>query len=70
MRLGLGDQELRGLALGMATAINGSPAEMLDEVEELHGEVRDTSTTGSPRPAVVDPDELGATQAMPSGVTD
>src|SRR6476469_10429241 len=44
VRLGLGDQELRGLALGLATAINGSPAEMLDEV--------------------------GATQAMPSGVRD
>ncbi|WP_147066845.1 serine/threonine-protein kinase [Terrabacter aerolatus] len=69
VRLGLGDQELRGLALGLATAINGSPAEMLDEVEELHGEVREGSITGS-RPAVVDPDELGATQAMPSGVPD
>ncbi len=68
VRLGLGDQELRGLALGLATAINGAPAEMLDEVDELHGEVREGSTTGS-RPAV-DPDELGATQAMPSGVRD
>src|SRR6476660_4159240 len=35
VRLGLGEQELRGLALGLATAINGSPAEMLDEVDEL-----------------------------------
>jgi serine/threonine-protein kinase len=68
VRLGLGDQELRGLALGLATAINGAPAEMLDEVDELHGEVREASTTGS-RPAV-DPDQLGATQAMPSGVRD
>jgi serine/threonine-protein kinase len=35
VRLGLGDQELRGLALGLATAINGAPAELLDDVEGL-----------------------------------
>jgi serine/threonine-protein kinase len=69
VRLGLGDQELRGLALGLATAINGSPAEMLDEVEELHGEVRDPGQRTGSGPAVT-ADQLGATQAMPSGVRD
>ena len=69
VRLGLGDQELRGLALGLATAINGSPAEMLDEVEELHGEVRDPAQRTGSNPAVT-ADQLGATQAMPSGARD
>ena len=63
VRLGLGDQELRGLALGLATAINGSPAEMLDEVDELEGEVAGHHSHH-------DDDELGATQAMPSGLPD
>ncbi len=72
VRLGLGDQELRGLALGLATAINGSPAEMLDEVDELHGEVRDGfvdrfAARGRPRPARGDPGDAvrgpGLTQA-------
>jgi len=62
VRLGLGDQELRGLALGLATAINGSPAEMLDEVDELEGEVAERHQ--------VHDDELGATQAMPSSLVD
>ena len=39
VRLGMGDQELRGLALGLATAINGSPADMIENVEELAEEV-------------------------------
>lgn len=62
VRLGLGDQELRGLALGLATAINGSPAEMLHEVDELEGEVAERHQ--------VHDDELGATQAMPSSLVD
>jgi serine/threonine-protein kinase len=57
VRLGLGDQETRGLALGLATAINGSPAELLESVDELEGEVR------TPAPAQTD-DELEPTRAM------
>ena len=46
-----------------------SPAEMLDEVDELHGEVREglARPVRGPRST---PTELGATQAMPSGARD
>jgi serine/threonine-protein kinase len=39
VRLGLGDQELRGLALGLATAINVAPAELMEEVQGIADEV-------------------------------
>jgi serine/threonine-protein kinase len=69
VRLGLGDQEVRGLALGLATAINGAPAEMLDEVDELEGEVRDPSSDPAGDIAG-NRDGLGATQRMPSALVD
>jgi serine/threonine-protein kinase len=51
----MGDQELRGLALGLATAINGSPADMIENVEELADEVaHQTSTSGEGRSAPAD----------------
>jgi serine/threonine-protein kinase len=64
IRLGLGDQEVRGLALGLATAINGSPADLMEAVEELAEESRaaHAGETGN--------DELGSTQWMASGLPD
>ncbi|MFD1054994.1 serine/threonine-protein kinase [Terrabacter terrigena] len=71
VRLGMGDQELRGLALGLATAINGAPADMIENVEELAEEVGHSNgnatvgsgTAGSAGSAGEDA-ELAATQAM------
>ncbi|MGO4597280.1 serine/threonine-protein kinase [Terrabacter sp. 2RAF25] len=74
VRLGMGDQELRGLALGLATAINGSPADMIENVEEVAEQVgRATdgaAANGDDGARTVDDAQLGATQAMPSGLRD
>jgi eukaryotic-like serine/threonine-protein kinase len=64
IRLGLGDQEVRGLALGLATAINGSPADLMEAVEELAVESRGAHAAGT------SDDELGSTQWMASGLQD
>ncbi|MFC7596192.1 serine/threonine-protein kinase [Terrabacter sp. GCM10028922] len=64
IRLGLGDQEVRGLALGLATAINGSPADLMEAVEELADESRGAHAAGT------SDDELGSTQWMASGLPD
>jgi eukaryotic-like serine/threonine-protein kinase len=64
IRLGLGDQEVRGLALGLATAINGSPADLMEAVEELADESRGAHAAGT------SDDELGSTQWMASGLQD
>jgi serine/threonine-protein kinase len=64
IRLGLGDQEVRGLALGLATAINGSPADLMEAVEELAEESRAAHATEAGN------DELGSTQWMASGLPD
>ena len=64
IRLGLGDQEVRGLALGLATAINGSPADLMEAVEELADESR------AAHAAMTSDDELGSTQWMASGLQD
>ncbi|NUO33718.1 MAG: serine/threonine protein kinase, partial [Dermatophilaceae bacterium] len=74
VRLGLGDQELRGLALGLATAINGSPADLIENVEELAEEVGQTTGAeraagvSGPLPGVGDEadDGLEPTRAMPT----
>ena len=61
MRLGMGDQELMGLALGLATALNDNPDELIPEV------------LGS---ATLDPADAAAERAdadtslMPSPLTD
>jgi serine/threonine-protein kinase len=76
VRLGMGDQELRGLALGLATAINGSPADMIENVEELAGEVGQTTGAAAtpatetpqhdagPNGSETDADGLEPTRAM------
>lgn len=71
VRLGMGDQELRGLALGLATAINGSPADMIENVEQLAeqaghttGATADDRGDGAHIGTEVDGDGLEPTRAM------